>query len=136
MMTFLANLHRHTTACRSFAFFTLVSGPAIALFITFICMNYSGSPSTHLVSAARAVIDGAPVGKLMVCTEEPQSTTPPTLIESPCVREAVDESIVTAKWDSNFRMVYAMLALLSSVIWCLVSATRANIFKDAKPPTR
>lgn len=76
------------------------------------------------------------VGKLMVCTEEPQSTTPPTLIESPCVREAVDESIVTAKWDSNFRMVYAMLALLSSVIWCLVSATRANIFKDAKPPTR
>ncbi|MEN0674932.1 hypothetical protein [Klebsiella grimontii] len=40
MMTFLANLHRHTTACRSFAFFTLVSGPAIALFITFICMNY------------------------------------------------------------------------------------------------
>ena len=84
MMTFLANLHRHTTACRSFAFFTLVSGPAIALFITFICMNYSGSPSAHLVSAARAVIDGAPVGKLMVCTEEPQSTTPPTLIESPC----------------------------------------------------
>ncbi len=66
MMTFLANLHRHTTACRSFAFFTLVSGPAIALFITFICMNYSGSPSAHLVSAARAVIDGAPVGKWYV----------------------------------------------------------------------
>ena len=88
------------------------------------------------IKPVRAVIDGAPVGKLMVCTEEPQSTTPPTLIESPCVREAVDESIVTAKWDSNFRMVYAMLALLSSVIWCLVSATRANIFKDAKPPTR
>lgn len=97
-------------------------------------MNYSGSPSAHLLSTARAVIDGAPVGKLLVCADEPQTTTPPTLIEAPCVREAVDESIVTATWDSAFRMVYAMLAVLSSVIWWLLNGTRASIFKNTKHP--
>lgn len=136
MITSLANLHRHTTARRSFVFFTPIPGLVIALFITFACMNYSSSPSTYLVSAAGAVIDGAPAGKLIVYTEEPQSTTPPTPIGSSCVREAADESAITVKWDSNFRVVYTMLALLSSIVWYLVNATRTNMFKGVKPPTR
>lgn len=136
MMTFLVNLYRATATYRSCAFFTLVSGPALAIFLAFVCLNFSGSPSAQLLSTARNVIDGAPVGKLLVCVDESISTTPPTPLVTPCVREAVDESKVTALWDSNFRMVYAMLALLSAVIWCVVSTTRANIFKDATPPTR
>ncbi|EPO2769443.1 hypothetical protein ACT7V1_001064 [Salmonella enterica subsp. enterica] len=134
MMALITNLYCKAAAFRSFAFFTLVTGPAIVFFIAFICMNYSGSPSAHLLSAARAVIDGAPVGKLLICADEPQSTTHPTPLNKPCVREAVDESIVTATWDSSFRMVYAMLAMLSSVIWWLLNGTRVSIFKDTKHP--
>ncbi|HGO5393073.1 Uncharacterised protein [Escherichia coli] len=121
MMTFLVNLYRTTATYRSCAFFTLVSGPAIAMFIAFVCLSFSGSPSAQLLDTARNVIDGAPVGKLLICADEPQSTTHPTPyptpLNEPCVREAVDESIVTATWDSSFRMVYAILAMLSSVIW-------------------
>lgn len=124
MMTFLVNLYRTTATYRSCAFFTLVSGPAIAMFIAFVCLSFSGSPSAQLLDTARNVIDGAPVGKLLVCADDPISTTPPTLLVTPCAREAVDESKVTALWDSIFRYFYMFSAALAFAVWCFMNRQR------------
>lgn len=121
ILTSLTVLYHKSATIRRCAFFSLVTGPALAIFIAFVCLSFSGSPSAQLLDAVRNIIDGAPVGKLLVCANESISTTPPTPVVTPCLREAVDESTMTALWDQTFRMFYLVSAALAFAIWCIVN---------------
>ncbi|BCU50943.1 hypothetical protein CIAM_44640 (plasmid) [Citrobacter amalonaticus] len=55
------------------AFYTLVAGPALLLYVMALIVVQDGSPSQQFLSAARRLTEGAPAGKVMQCvTPEPE----------------------------------------------------------------
>lgn len=55
------------------AFYTLVAGPALLLYVMALVVVQDGSPSQQFLSAARRLTEGAPADKVMQCvTPEPE----------------------------------------------------------------
>lgn len=49
------------------AFYTLVAGPALLLYVMALVVVQDGSPSQQFLSAARRLTEGAPADKVMQC---------------------------------------------------------------------
>ncbi|HAV8936380.1 TPA: hypothetical protein NNA44_004398 [Escherichia coli] len=108
----------------SAAFFSLVTAPALALFVVFIGLSFNASLSGYFLQAAHELVDGAPPGTVYV-----QVCEPPTALdggEVQALAEAYrprchdipqDERAWQRDTDHSLRTLYLLTSLLGLGVW-------------------
>lgn len=120
----------------SMAFFSLVTAPALALFIAVIGLAFSQSLSGQFLATAHELIDGAPRGAVNATVCVPPTAldggevkslakTPPLL----CQDAVTDERAWRHDTDRAIRQLYLLASLIGLGVWLMLNPI-GQIWRD------
>lgn len=108
----------------SAAFFSLVTAPALALFVAFIGLSFSQSLSGQFLATAHELVDGVPVGMVNTTVCEPPTALdggevrslakPPPLL---CQNAVTDERAWQHNVDREVRSLYLLTSFIGLGVW-------------------
>lgn len=127
------------------AFYALIAGPALLLYVTAITFVLDSSPSQQFLDAARRLTDGAPAGKVMQCVavapslhvvipqphDDARLPEPVPHLPTPCHMEPVDSDFWTRPTDSLLTSLWLIAALCGAAY-----AFMTQRYNRHKPITR
>lgn len=108
----------------SAAFFSLVTAPALALFVAFIGLSFSQSLSGQFLATAHALIDGAPAGMVNTTVCEPATALDggevkslPEAVPPLCQNAVTDEGSWQHDVDREVRSLYLLVSFIGLGVW-------------------
>lgn len=108
----------------SAAFFSLVTAPALALFVVFVGLSFNASISGYFLQASHALVDGAPPGTVNALVCEPPAALPGDEVKalaeanlSRCHDVPKDERIWQHDTDRRIRWLYTLSSLIGLGVW-------------------
>lgn len=127
-------------------FFSVVTAPAVVLFVIVIMTSQSGSLTGWYIDNARSLVGNAPAGMVMECTgrAEPSpvwrgDSPPPQYVKPPCIKTPVDAASYAATQDSIMLNLWAIIAIVAlgfrTICWALSDnpSKLSNILSGKKP---
>lgn len=127
-------------------FFSVVTAPAVALFVIVIMTSRHGSLTGWYIDNARSLVGNAPAGMVMECTgsAEPSApwtgdNPPPLYVKPPCTETPVDAASYAATQDSIMLNIWGIIAIVAlgsrAICWALSDnpSKLSNILSGRKP---
>lgn len=106
------------------AFFSLVTAPALALFVVFIGLSFNASLSGYFLQAARELVDGAPAGMVNGTVCEPATAlyggevkSLPEAVPPLCQNAVTDERSWQHDVDREVRRLYLLVSFIGLGVW-------------------
>ncbi|EDT7384231.1 hypothetical protein AL854_004288 [Salmonella enterica subsp. enterica] len=113
------------------AFFSLVTAPAIGLFVGFMFLSFNNSIAGTFLSEARSYVADTPADKVRVClfkkkvqqvqVMESPELPPPSVYKEKCMTTLIDASGWQQSVDSTIRQFYWSIVFLGFLIWCILN---------------
>ncbi|ECD1430978.1 hypothetical protein GT04_004362 [Salmonella enterica subsp. enterica] len=123
-------------------FFSLVTAPAIALFVGFILLSFNNSIAGSFLGEARSYVADTPVDKVRVClfrkkveqvqVMESSELPPPLVYKEKCMTTLIDADDWQQSVDSTIRQLYWKVAFLGLVLWCFQNMNFSVVIEKCK----
>lgn len=108
----------------SAAFFSLVTAPALVLFICFVGLSFNASLSGLFLQAAHELVDGAPAGMVNVTVCEPPTALPDDEVKAlaeayrpRCHDVPKDDRVWQHDADYTIRWLYLLVSFIGLGVW-------------------
>lgn len=110
-------------------FFSMVTAPAVVLFVIVLLLAGRGSLTGWYIDDARGLVGNAPAGMVMDCISEKPSPSlsegvpPPSVNPEPCTKTPVDAARYAALADSTLLAMWKLVAIVAlgfrAICWAL-----------------
>lgn len=126
-------------------FFSVVTAPAVVLFVIVIMTSQRGSLTDRYIDNARSLVGNAPAGMVMECTGSAEpfvwrgDSPPPQYVKPPCIKTPVDAASYAATQDSIMLNIWGIIAIVAlgfrTICWALSDnpSKLSNILSGRKP---
>ncbi|EJJ8439530.1 hypothetical protein NKC17_004816 [Salmonella enterica] len=124
------------------AFFSLVTAPAIGLFVGFIFLSFNNSIAGTFLSEARSYVADIPVDKVRVClfkkkveqvkVMESTELPPPSVYKEKCVTTLIDAGDWQQSADSTIRQFYWNVVFIGFVFWCILNVNFSVVIEKVR----
>lgn len=123
-------------------FFSLVTAPAIALFVGFVFLSFNNSIAGTFLSEARNYVADTPADKVRVCLFKKQvqqvggmespELPPPSVYKEKCMTTLIDVNDWQQSADSTIRQFYWNIVFLGFLIWCILNVNFSVVMGKIK----
>lgn len=123
-------------------FFSLVTAPAMGLFIGFMFLSFNNSIAGTFLSEARRYVADTPSDKVRICLfkrqvqqaqmmESPELPHPSVYKEN-CMTTLIDAGDWQQSADSSIRQFYWKMVFLGFFIWCILNVNFSVVIEKIK----
>lgn len=124
------------------ALFSLVTAPAIGLFVGFLYLSFNNSIAGTFLSEARSYVADTSADKVRVCLFKKQvqqvqvmespELPHPSVYKEKCMTTLIDASDWQQSADSTIRQLYWNIVFLGFLIWCILNVNFSVVMEKFK----